>query len=85
MPSAYDLDKCGHRKEVSESFSFLIFLVTPMGLQSVQFPSDVGHDTQERSFLAPRDTGQGIRKTSLLISDAFRKKEILIESGKCEK
>ena len=76
ISSAYDLDKCGHWKEASESFSFLIFLVTPMGLQSVQLPSNVGHDTQERSFLTSRARSVSNKEqmTQFLIRDALKER-----------
>ena len=31
--------------------------MTSVGFQSVHFPFKVGHNTQEKSFLAPRDKG----------------------------
>lgn len=32
------------------------------GFQPVHFPSDVGHDNQERSFLIPRDKNNSNKK-----------------------
>lgn len=39
----------------SPSYPSLLMECDLSRLQSVQFPSDVGHDTQERSFLALTD------------------------------
>ena len=48
--------------------------VISIGFQSVYFPSDVRHYTQERSFLAMRDEKPLKLKTWLLIRDVFRER-----------
>ena len=65
ISNAYDLNKTEFRWEIPESspsYPSLLLKCGLNGFQSVHFPSDVGHDSQETSFLASRDKTTKYRK-----------------------
>lgn len=55
------------------AFYLSLLLVVSSGFWFIHFPPDMGHDTQEKSFLEQRDRGSWIQRTSLLISDVSEK------------
>ena len=58
---------------VLNAFTFPCYSsVTSSGFWFMHFPSYMGHDTQEKSFLDPGDRGSQIQKTSFLISNASK-------------